>query len=128
VAKKKQAPVFSATDLWGNLVILREERWLNHIIEPIDGHPQLAGYQNLVEQVVINPYEAYESTQQSTGVVFLSDPHVGPSPEGIRVVVNYSTTAYEKGATEGTVITAYPVDLVLYPSPRIGKLIFRRGR
>jgi hypothetical protein len=128
VAKKKKQPVFSTTDLWGNLVILQEETWLNHIVEPIDGHPEMTGYENLVKQVVVDPYEAYQSTQQSTGILFLSDPHVGPRPEGIRVVVNYSDTSYEKGATSGFVVTAYPIDLVLYPSPKIGKLIYKRGR
>ena len=82
--KKKQKPVFSATDLWGNLVILPEETWLNHIVEPIDGHTEMKGYENLVKQVVVNPYEAYLSTQQSTAILFLSDPNVGPRPEGIR--------------------------------------------
>jgi hypothetical protein len=128
VAKKKKTPLFQVTDYFGNLVVLHEDWWIGHILDPNEGHPQMVGYENLVQRVVHDPFEVRLSTKASTGAVFISDVGVGPSPEGIRVVVGYPSITFEKGGGHGTVITAYPIDLVRYSTPRIGKIIGRRGR
>jgi hypothetical protein len=122
VAKKKDALIFSVTDYWGNLVELSEQTWSVHICAP-EGHPQMIGYENLVKQILRSPYEVRSSTQAPTGAVFISHPQDGPSPEGIRAVVNYKSRAFQKGSTTGIVTTAYPVDLARYPTPKIGRVL-----
>jgi hypothetical protein len=123
VAKKKKQVIFSVTDYFGNLVECDEYTWNVHILDPVDGHPQMAGYENLVMDVLRSPYEIRSSTQHSTGVAFISAAGVGPSADGIRTLVNYASTSYEKGSTIGNVMTAYPVDWVKYASPQLGKII-----
>lgn len=129
MAKKKKAPLlFEVTDYFGNLVTLSEQTWIMHILDPIEGHPQMLGCEGLVQQVLKDPLEVRLSKTINTGAVFISDPNVGPSPEGMRVVVLYPNLAFEKGASHGIVSTAYPIDLVRYNTPNIGKIIGRRGR
>lgn len=127
MAKKKiDSLLFQTTDYFGNLVDLSEKTW--HIIDPVDGHPQMFGYEDLVKRVLRDPLEVRLSKTFDTGAVFVSDPNVGPSPEGIRVVVGYPNLTFQKGASHGIVKTAYPIDLVRYSTPMIGKVIGRRGR
>lgn len=126
MAKKKKL-IFSTTDYFGNLLELTEDTWLNHVLDPT-GHPQMSGYENLVKQVVQDPYEIRLSTQHVTGVAFISETNVGPRPEGIRVLVNFSSTAYEKGSSHGIVMTAYPIDTVQVPRPQLGRTIFKKNR
>ena len=125
--RRKIPVLFQVTDYFGNLVALQEETWFTHILEPIEGHPRMLGYENLVQQTLQDPLEI-RMAAYDTGAVFISDPGVGPSPEGIRAVVSYSTVAFEKGACTGIVTTAYPIDLVRYPSPRMGRIIVSRRR
>jgi len=120
--------LFEITDYFGNLVALAEQTWTTHILDPIEGHPQMLGYENLVQQVLRDPLEVRLSKTLNTGAIFISDPNVGPSPEGIRVVVAYANLAFQKGASHGIVSTAYPIDLVRYSTPMIGKVIGRRYR
>ena len=121
--KKRTKPLFAVTDYFGNLVECSEETWVSHILDPVDGHPQMAGYENLVQDVLKNPYEVRVSTQHQTGVAFISPPGTGPSPEGLRALVNFANAHYEKGSTTGNLMTAYPVDWVRYGNPRLGKII-----
>lgn len=120
---KKPKPLFSITDYFGNLVECSEETWYSHILDPIEGHPQMAGHENLVQAVLKNPHEIRTSTQHLTGVAFISAPGIGPSPEGIRALVNFATTHYEKGSITGNLMTAYPIDWVRYANPQLGKII-----
>jgi hypothetical protein len=87
----------------------------------------MAGYETLVKSVVEAPAQIQVSTQHATGLAFISDPGVGPRPEGIRVLVNYAHTCYEKGATTGMVATAYPIDVQEYGNPRLGKTTYKKG-
>lgn len=119
--------VFSVTECFGNLVHLRTGTWLGHILDPVDGHPQMTGYENLVQQVLQDPLEVWTG-QWPTSAVFISDPLIGPSPEGIRVVVKYQDTTFEKGTSSGVVSTAYPIDLVRYNTPRLGRAILKRRK
>lgn len=126
---KKRHPeplVFSTTDVFGNLVVLAQATWNEHIID-IDGHPEMAGWEQAVYDVIGDPHEVRLSTEYDTGVAFISDANVGPRPEGIRAIVGFAEKFYEKGATTGMVITAYPIDIVNYRNPRIGKTIYKKG-
>lgn len=116
--------VFSVTDCFGNCVQLAVLTWQGHILDPTDGHPQMTGFETLVEHVLEDPLEVWTG-QWPTSAVFVSDPAVGPSPDGIRAVVNYNAVTFEKGGTVGSVSTAYPIDFVGYPYPRMGKRILK---
>ncbi len=87
----------------------------------------MAGLENLVKKTVQDPDIIRLSTVSDTGLAFASPPGVGPSPEGIRVLVSYVDVFYEKGATSGKVQTAYPVDVVKYGSPKLGRVIYKKG-
>jgi hypothetical protein len=87
----------------------------------------MAGYETLVEKTIQDPEQIRVSLYSSTGLAYISPPGVGPRPEGIRVLVNYADTAYEKGASIGRVSTAYPVDFAKYGSPKLGKIIYQKG-
>lgn len=124
---KKKAPttIFEVTDFFGNLVQLLPNTWTNHVMVE---HPEMAAYQPLVQQTIVNPFEVCESTQYDFGAVFISPPGSGPSPEGIRAVVWYQHWSYQKGAATGLVATAYPIDIVRYGNPKVGKTIYRKGK
>ncbi len=128
MSKKKARLVFSATDFFGNLVELPEDTWLNHILDPTDGHPQMSGYENLVHQVLRNPLEVRLSSHFDHGVIYVSEEGLGPSPEGIRVAVAFRDLLFEKGESSGVVTTAYPIDWIGYPAPRLGKQIYRKKK
>jgi hypothetical protein len=115
--------VFSTTDVYGNIVTLDSERWLTHILGE---HPQMWGCELAVRKTVEDPAEVRRSLNVNTSVAYVSEPNVGPRAEGIRVIVDYNDTSYEKGATSGMIITAYPVDIVIYGSPQIGKTIYKK--
>ncbi len=128
--KNKAVLIFNTTDYFGNLVGLWSDTWDTHIIDPVFGHPEMAGYQGLVQDVLQDPYEICPSTESKTGLAYISDRGVGPRPEGIRVLVDYRNTEFEKGSTSGTVTTAYPVDVVRYARPKINlrRPIYRKKR
>ena len=117
--------VFSTTDFFGNLVELTQATWNLHVL---DEHPQMAGWEEAVCDVIRDPHEIRVSTEYDTGVAFISDAGVGPRPEGIRALVAFVDKFYEKGATTGIVVTAYPVDIAKYRNPHLGKTIYKKGR
>jgi hypothetical protein len=117
VAKKKSRFVFETTDAFGNPVRLHRSTWEGHVLAL--EHPDMAGYENLVEGAIATPFAAYPSTDVATSLVFATDQGVGPRPEGIRAVVLYKDMKFLYGASTGVVQTAYPVDSVRYPKPKI---------
>jgi len=123
----RNPPLFQVPDYWGNLVTLHEATWNIHILDPADGHPQMVGCEKLVQQLLLDPLEIRLGAVPESAV-FVSDPGVGPSPEGMRAVVLYNNVAFEMGAFSGIVTTAYPIDLVRYPTPRIGRILAKRSR
>ena len=122
--KKRPALVFSTMDLWGNPIDLEEERWNSHIVLE---HDAMKGCERLVQNTVEKPSEIRLSTHLNTALAHVSEPGIGPSPLGIRVLVEYSDIHYEKGGSTGKILTAYPIDLVRYGSPQLGKTIYRKG-
>lgn len=125
MAKKTQL-VFSTTDYFGNLVTLAQGTWVEHILDPQQGHPEMEGLEDIVEDVIKNPNEIRISSGETTALLYISSPGVGPRPEGVRAVVKYETTLYEKGATRGAVATAYPIDIKKYGTGGLGKRIYQR--
>jgi hypothetical protein len=122
--RKAKDLLWSTSDYYGNQITLGAETWDTHVLM---GHPEMSAYGPLVKQTVEQPYEIRESTQSATALAFASAPGTGPSPEGIRVLVNYADMYFAKGATSGAVMTAYPVDIGKFGNPRLGKTIYRKG-
>ncbi len=81
----------------------------------------------IVQETIQEPLEIRLSTFSNTSVAFVSTPGAGSHAEGIRVLVNYADTAYEKGASSGKIQTAYPIDVIKYGSPKLGRTIYRKG-
>ena len=124
MSSKKNPPLFAVTDWFGNFVELSVNTWNIHILTE---HPQMVGLENEVQQTLQSPVQIQESTHYDTGVAFFSEAGVGSHAEGIRVIVDYTDTAYEKGASSGIVTTAYPIDVIKYGFPRLGRIIYRKG-
>lgn len=127
MAKKKSKLIFSTNDYYGNLVELDRETWERHILNIVEGHPEMVGYEGLVESIISNPYEIRLSTLSATALAFISAPLAGPSPDGIRALVKYENGMFMKGSTQGRVSTAYPVDIIRYGSPKLGKTIYSKA-
>ena len=117
-------------DIFGNLVDLYWSTWNGHVLDPVEGHPDMAGLEHLVLKVLQDPYEVCQSTLDNAALAYISEPGIGPRPAGIRVLVGYDSTDYEKGSAYGTVNTAYPIDLVGYSNPRINlaRPIYRKKK
>lgn len=124
-AKRRIGPIFSTLDLYGNVVELHATTWNAHIL---DEHPEMHGCEDLVKSVLSDPFEIRLSTLCETSLAFISESNIGPRPEGIRVLVEYTDTTFEKGSVTGNVSTAYPIDLARYRSPQIGKRIYTKGK
>jgi hypothetical protein len=104
-------------------VSLTEETWVNHVIVE---HPEMTGCEILVQQLIEDPVEIVESTQYSHGAGFISAPGVGPSAEGMRAIVSFGDSGYLKGASTGNIATAYPIDIIKYGRPRLGRTVYRK--
>jgi hypothetical protein len=125
MSRKRNPNLFSTNDFYGNLVTLAQTSWDEHILVE---HPELAGYEDLIKSTLKNPSEVRLSTQSDTALAFISEPGTGPRPEGIRTLVDYADMFYEKGSSSGMVVTAYPIDIVKYGTPQLGKTIYKKGR
>jgi hypothetical protein len=121
---KKYPLIFTTTDFFGNQVILKENTWLDHILSE---HQDMVGHEATLEAVLKDPLEILPSTLSNTCAAYISGPAVGPRPEGVRVLVNYTDIYYEKGASSGTITTAYPIDIIKYSNPQLGKAIYKKG-
>jgi hypothetical protein len=124
VATKKNPVVFGLTEFFGNLVELPTSTWVDHVLVY---HPEMVGHENVIQQVLKDPFEIKESTLYATGAAFISEPLL-VFPEGIRVLVNYTDISYQKGAATGLITTAYPVDLINYQRPNLGKTVYRKRK
>ena len=122
--REKGSIILSTADFFGNSVSLSSTTWDAHIL---DEHPQMAGYLTLVEQTLLDPDEINPSTICPFSAAFTSPPNVGPSAEGIRVLVQYDRTGYEVGSATGRIRTAYPIDRVKFRKPKLGPAIYRKG-
>ncbi len=90
------------------LSILNKKNQDGHVLAA-DGHPEMAGLENLVEELIRNPYEFRLRTQFPTGVVFISDKGAGLSHEGLCAAcaaVSYPSLSFLKGSSQGFVMTA----------------------
>lgn len=95
------------TDFWGNPVHCTADNWTSHIIEPLDGHPELAGREKEVAKAIQDPDLIRPSTK--TGKALAYDRVT--SADTIRVIVYYNDPpAIKTGRTFGWIGTAYTDD------------------
>ena len=111
-------PIWVTRDRFANEVYLFRED-LDHIL---DGHPEMAGRESEIKGIVEQPTRIHEAGTPKTAA-FLG-PSTSSNPEGIRVIVGYSSEMYISGNTSGIVVTAYPIDSIQYNKPRIGGRIY----
>jgi len=110
-------------DWFGNEVYLTEETWTTHIVIE---HPEMIGCETIVQQALQDPAEILESTLYSHGAVFATPAGTGPGVQGIRAVVSYGEISYQKGASTGKIATAYPIDVIKYGRPHVGRPLFKK--
>jgi hypothetical protein len=119
VAKKPKFVFRDQLDVIGNLITLRRETWDVHVIDPVEGHPDMGPFEGSLLQIIQDPAMICRSLTNHLSLAYVSDLGVGPRPEGIRLLVDFASADYLKGGLRGNVQTAYPVDFIAYPTPRI---------
>ena len=94
-------------DFWGNPVHCTSDHWTAHIIEPLDGHPELTGREHEVAKTIQDPEIIRPSTK--TGKAFAFERVT--TADTIRAIVYYDDqSSIKTGRTFGWLGTAYPVD------------------
>lgn len=103
----KPKKIFATTDFYGNQVHCTAENWTGHIIEPLDGHPELSGREHEVKKAIEDPDAIRHSTKTGMALSFERK----TVADTVRAIVYYSDqTLIKAGATFGWVGTAYPVN------------------
>ena len=118
---EKSKNVIAGPDFWGNPVHCTADHWTGHIIDPVDGHPELTGREQEVAKTIQDPEIIRPSTK--TGKAFAFERVT--SADTIRVIVYYEDQGSIKtGRTSGWVGTAYPVDPAY--SSQVGAPIYQK--
>ena len=61
---------FCGTDPLGNSIVLSDDIWEGHILNPLSGHPEVAGYRADVEAAIVTPTEVWSSKWHPDRVVY----------------------------------------------------------
>ncbi len=95
---------------WGQLIVLDEDRWTNHILV---NHPELAGQQDAVGLAVVNPSAVTRDQRHANGLNYYSFGVLTPPLNRVylKVCVRIEPVAYSTSAN-GLVITAYPISAI----------------
>lgn len=106
-SKSKIKKHIDTIDFWGNPVHCTWDQWHGHIIEPLDGHPEMTGREAEVMKAIQDPDAVGYSTLTTIAMGY----DKVTSADTIRVIVYYADeTIVKAGATTGTIATAYPDD------------------
>lgn len=106
-------------DHYGNPVECTYSNWMLHIEE----HPEIAGTEEDVKRILVDPDEIAPSTKTGKALVFSGQ----TSQLELRVVVYYENPSKMlAGGTTGTVASAHGIDSMKYRYPRVGQPIYRR--
>lgn len=120
--RTKSQNIISESDLWGNPVHCTDSQWDTHILDPIEGHPEMKGRERDAAKAIRDPDVVRPSTKTGKAYAFES---VSTS-EVIRVIVYYDDPKMaQTGRTFGTVATAYPDDPAY--SSQVGPPIYRKA-
>ena len=119
--RSKAQNVVDEIDFWGNPVHCTAAWWTSHVLDPIDGHPEMTGREAHVAKAVRDPDVIRPSTK--TGKAFAFETIT--TAETLRVIVYYDDpNIASTGRTSGTIATAYPDDPA-YTS-QVGSPIYRK--
>jgi hypothetical protein len=118
-----QPVVFAVQDVWGNEVSFYAETWMLHIV---GGHPEMGPYQDLIRPCVLDPTAIRESTDSTRALVFENIIQGFPPEDLLRVIVKYTDTSFMRGVATGVVASAFPVDSIAFPNPKVGNIIYTR--
>jgi len=117
----KRKHVIETPDLWGNPVHCTADHWTGHIIDPLDGHPELAGREIEVAKAIQDPEIIRPSTRTGKAYAF----ERVTSTDTIRAIVYYDDAlSIKSGSTFGWLGTAYPVDVAY--SSQVGAPIYQK--
>jgi hypothetical protein len=95
---------FETVDFWGNPVHCTIQNWEGHIVEPLDGHPELTGREREVAQAIADPEIIRPSTRTGNAFAF----ERVTTNDIIRAIVYYANgTAAQTGNSYGQLGTAY---------------------
>jgi hypothetical protein len=120
-AKPKLA--IDTRDLWGSPVQCTQAWWVSHVLDPIEGHPELTGREADVARAIQDPDIVRPSTK--TGKAFAFE--TVSTTETIRAIVYYDDPKMlTTGRTSGQMATAYPDDPA-YTS-QVGSPIYRKAK
>lgn len=114
--------------IWTTQCILANEVNLylpdwEHIVE---GHPEMAGKEELVKLAIQQPIYIQEAGNPKTAAYVLSPDQV--HPEGVRVIVGFSSEMWTSGSKIGDVKTGYPINTLAYPNPALGQIIWAKPK
>jgi hypothetical protein len=104
-----------------NRVDLFQEDW-EHIIQ---GHPEMIGNELLVKQAVERPVFIQQAGNATTAAYVL--PADSLHPEGVRVIVGFTSSLWLSGGKFGEVKTGYPIDTRAYPNPSLGQVVWTKA-
>jgi hypothetical protein len=123
--KKKSSKArhrISESDLWGNTVTCPDHWWNTHIIDPVEGHPEMTGREADVAKAIRDPDLVRPSTK--TGMAYAFETFT--TADTVRVIVYFDDpTLMRTGRTFGNVATAYPDDPAY--SSQVGAPIYRKA-
>jgi hypothetical protein len=105
-----------------NEVSLYQQDW-EHIV---DGHPEMAGREELVKQAIQKPIYIQEAGSSVSAAYVL--PPDQNNPEGVRVIVGFSSELWPDGNKVGAVETGYPINTKAYPNPDLGQIIWPKTK
>jgi hypothetical protein len=114
--------IWTAQCILANEVNLNQEDW-EHIV---DGHPEMAGREELVKLAIQKPIFIQEAGNPVTAAYVL--PPDQNNPEGVRVIVGFSSELWPTGNKVGDVKTGYPIDTKAYPHPELGQIIWPKPK
>lgn len=114
--------IFSTKDALGNSVEFHAHTWM-HIL---DGHPEMAAYQHLIEPCVVDPAAIRESTDSKLALVFENTVDGFPPEDLLRVILKYKQYGFMTGDSTGFVASAFPVDSSKFRQPKVGAIRYCR--
>lgn len=118
----RPALALTTLDVLGNTTWLYQHTLEEHILKD---HPDMVGYSHVIQPCIENPDFVFASTSSGLSVVFESTA-AGEGGRDLRVLVRYADTSFMAGGSHGTVLTAYPRDVIAYPLPNVGGLLYKK--
>ena len=114
--------IWTVQCILANEVNLYQEDW-EHIV---DGHPEMAGMEELVKLAIQKPIYIQEAGSPVSAAYVL--PPDQNNPEGVRIIVGFSSELWPDGNKVGAIETGYPINSKAYPRPDLGQIIWPKPK